>query len=263
MLWLVLLTLVGWFCEVWGTPVDTLKATDIRHDEALQSGQHHLIKPTEILMDLEGDYAVMEGDMLLPNDRNAVSELWPEVNGSLSVPYEIDFLIEDRTEDILDALSMISEKTCVRFHPHANETDFLHFEYGNGCASYVGCFGGEQPLLIGPHCKVGNICHEVLHSLGFHHEHSRNDRGDYITILKENISSGKEDNFQTRNGNTLSLQYDLNSIMHYGNNFFSSNGKPTILPKESGVMIGQRTHLSVLDVQRVRRLYHCDTTRNG
>ncbi len=39
---------------------------------------------------------------------------------------------EDRTEDILKALNMISKNTCVRFHAHANEADYLHFEYGKG-----------------------------------------------------------------------------------------------------------------------------------
>ncbi|XP_059395427.1 zinc metalloproteinase nas-14-like [Carassius carassius] len=198
--------------------------------------------------------------MLLPTDRNAVSQLWAEVNGSLSVPYEIDLALEDRTKDILKALNMISEKTCVRFHPHANETDYLHFEYGKGCASYVGCLGGVQSLQIGPRCTVGNICHEILHSLGIYHEHTRYDRGDHVTILEKNIASGKEINFVKRKGNTLGLKYDPESIMHYGTNYFSSNGMPTIEPKENGVKIGQRSHLSDLDVQKIKKLYHCGTS---
>uniref|UniRef100_A0A671L8M7 Metalloendopeptidase n=1 Tax=Sinocyclocheilus anshuiensis TaxID=1608454 RepID=A0A671L8M7_9TELE len=262
MLWLILL--FAWLYEAWGTPVDTLKATDIQYDEGYspKSGPPPLIKTSETQLDFEGDYAVQEGDILLPTDRNSVSELWAELDGSLSVPYEIDSVIEGRTKDILNAFNMISKKTCVRFRPHTNETDYLHFELGNGCASYVGCRGGEQPLLIGPKCKVGNICHEILHALGFHHEHSRYDRGDHITILKGNIASGKEDNFLKRNGNTFGLEYDLESILHYGNNYFSRNGKPTIQPKDSGVIIGQRTHLSDLDVQRIRKLYHCDKGQN-
>ncbi|XP_052424158.1 alpha-2B adrenergic receptor isoform X2 [Carassius gibelio] len=152
---------------------------------------------------------------------------------------------------------MISQKTCVRFHPHANETDYLHFVYAKGCASYVGCLGGEQSLLIGPRCTVGNICHEIIHSLGFYHEHTRYDRGDHVTILEENIAPGKEINFVKRKGNTLGLNYDPESIMHYGNNYFSSNGMPTIEPKEKGLKIGQRTHLSDLDVQKIKKLYHC------
>ncbi|XP_058644331.1 low choriolytic enzyme-like [Onychostoma macrolepis] len=228
---------------------------------SLKTGPPHLIQTSETQLDFEADYAVQEGDILLPTDRNAVSQLWAMVDGRLSVPYKINITLKDRTEDILNALNMISKKTCVRFHPHDNETDYLHFEYGKGCASYVGCIGGEQPLLIGTKCKSGNICHEILHSLGFHHEHSRNDRGDHVTILNENIASGRENNFLKRKGNTLGLKYDPESIMHYGNNYFSRNGKPTIEPKESGVTIGQRSRLSDLDVQRIRKLYNCDETQ--
>ncbi|XP_051764307.1 astacin-like metalloendopeptidase, partial [Ctenopharyngodon idella] len=254
-----------WLCVfVEGGPVDTLKVSDIQYDEghinSLKSGQPHLRRPSETVLDFEGDDAVQEGDLLLPSDRNAVKQLWAGVDGHLSVPYEIDFVLEDRTEDILKALNMISEKTCIQFLPHTNETDYLHFEYSNGCASYVGCMGGEQPVLIGPLCKVGNICHEILHALGLHHEHSRFDRGDHITIVYENIVPGKEDNFMKKEGNTLGLKYDLGSILHYGDNYFSSNGKPTILPKESAVKIGQRAYLSDLDVQKLRKLYHCDKT---
>ncbi|XP_026074878.1 low choriolytic enzyme-like [Carassius auratus] len=225
-----LILIVAFFCEAWRTPVDTLNATDIQNDEgySLNIGQPHLVKTSETLLDLEGDYAVNEGDIIIPTDRNAVSSLWAEQNGNVSVPYEIDSVIENRTEDILDALNMISEKTCIRFHPHNNETDYLHFIYADGCASYVGCRG-----------------------------HSRYDRGDHITVLDENIVSGKEGNFLKKKGNTLGLKYDLDSILHYGSNYFSRNGQPTIQPKESNITIGQRTHLSDLDVQRIRKLYHC------
>ncbi|XP_016409953.1 zinc metalloproteinase nas-13-like [Sinocyclocheilus rhinocerous] len=81
------------------------------------------------------------------------------------------------------------------------------------------------------------------------------------TICTLSTEKGKEDNFVKKKGNTLGLKYDLESIMHYGTNYFSRNGMPTIEPKESSVTIGQKSHLSDLDVQRIRRLYHCDETQ--
>jgi len=39
---------------------------------------------------------------------------------------------EHRVEDVYKALKMISQKTCVGFHPRTNETDYLHFELSNG-----------------------------------------------------------------------------------------------------------------------------------
>lgn len=54
----------------------------------------------------------------------------------------------------------------------------------------MGFIGGEQPLFVGPPCIVGNIVHEVLHALGFHHEHTRKDREQYITVVPNNIMKG-------------------------------------------------------------------------
>lgn len=43
--------------------------------------------------------------------------------------------------------------------------------------------------------------------------------------------------------------------MHYGNDSFSSNGKPTMLPIKSGVTIGQRDGLSSQDASEIRTVY--------
>jgi len=45
--------------------------------------------------------------------------------------------------------------------------------------------------------------------------------------------------------------------MHYGDNSFSKNGKPTIVPKEPGVVIGQRKELSKIDILELRKYYGC------
>lgn len=115
------------------------------------------------------------------------------------------------------------------------------------CASFVGCRGGVQPIYLSDSCSVGNLCHEVIHTLGLHHEHTRVDRDRYITVQWQNILPGRastntssphdgnlhwgvcnfffffffglegnKNNFKVKRANTLNLPYDLSSIMHYG-----------------------------------------------
>uniref|UniRef100_A0A3Q1ETT5 Metalloendopeptidase n=1 Tax=Acanthochromis polyacanthus TaxID=80966 RepID=A0A3Q1ETT5_9TELE len=197
---------------------------------------------------MSNDFALREGDIVLSDDRNAVGSRWL----TTKIPYEISSDLVSRTGDILAAMEMLSKHTCITFHERTTETDYL-------CASFVGYKGGKQLVFVGPQCIVGNIVHEVLHALGFHHEHTRTDRGQYITILSENIMSGKEKNFQMYDGETFNLAYDTTSIMHYGSGFFSSNGLPTIVAKKDVTGMGQRVKMTETDVKRVKELYNCGT----
>lgn len=57
---------------------------------------------------------------------------------------------------------------------------------------------------------------------------------------------------------SLGVQYDYNSVMHYGSFFFTQErGAKTLRTKTKGVRIGQRERLSVLDVQKGLLLYQC------
>lgn len=60
------------------------------------------------------------------------------------------------------------------------------------CFSYVGkVAAGGQQLSIGASCdSLATVEHELLHALGFYHEHARHDRDDYVNILFENIRAG-------------------------------------------------------------------------
>ena len=39
------------------------------------------------------------------------------------------------------------------------------------------------------------IQHEIMHAIGFYHEHNRPDRDNYITVVEANVQEGKENNF--------------------------------------------------------------------
>ncbi|XP_048875828.1 astacin-like metalloendopeptidase [Brienomyrus brachyistius] len=202
---------------------------------------------------------VIEWDKLkLREDRSAEGQLWPAENGTVVVPFVISPALRNKTADIRGAFELISQKTCVVFKERTTDTDYLEFVIGDGCASFVGHCGGRQPVFIGKKCATGNICHELLHALGFYHEHVRSDRDDYITVQYQNIKPGRKEEFFKKDINGKDLPYDLNSIMHYGSYEFSANGQPTIVVKKKGAVIGQRKSLSDLDVQRLQKLYACD-----
>lgn len=61
------------------------------------------------------------------------------------------------------------------------------------CCSYVGRRGnGPQAISIGKNCdKFGIVVHELGHVIGFWHEHTRPDRDDHVTIIRENIQPGE------------------------------------------------------------------------
>ncbi|XP_075790641.1 tolloid-like protein 2 isoform X4 [Pelodiscus sinensis] len=171
--------------------------------------------------------------------------------------------------------------TCVTFVERTDEESFIVFTYRTcGCCSYVGRRGGgPQAISIGKNCdKFGIVAHELGHVVGFWHEHTRPDRDQHVTIIRENIQQGQEYNFlkmEAGEVNSLGETYDFDSIMHYARNTFSRGVfLDTILPRrdDSGVRptIGQRIRLSQGDIAQARKLYKCpacgetlqDTTGN-
>lgn len=140
--------------------------------------------------------------------------------------------------------------TCVRFkrwNPKTSEP-FINIKNDDGCSSHVG-YDGKTHItrLQSPKClkQVGTIVHELLHTLGFYHEHTRSDRDQYVQVMWNNILPGHEINFFKLDDDAsqlmeLGLPYDYNSVLHYPL-FAFSKGKdfPTLIPmKPHSGMIG-------------------------
>ncbi|XP_065676758.1 high choriolytic enzyme 1 isoform X4 [Hydra vulgaris] len=207
------------------------------------------------------------------------------------IPYELPESITHGVglfeRSINEALREISRVSCLKFVKRLNDgrsknnkdvdgkpEAFLKFVRGNGCFTYPGKQNIDflqsltdsedygHPIYIGRYCEFkGTVIHEILHALGFLHEHTRLDRDKYIKINWENIIDDPSERLQFRNyrhgdADGLGLGYDLDSIMHYSKDAASKNGKNTIdVIGDPQRVIGLRHNLSQIDKLQLRRLY--------
>uniref|UniRef100_A0A158R4I3 Metalloendopeptidase n=1 Tax=Syphacia muris TaxID=451379 RepID=A0A158R4I3_9BILA len=190
--------------------------------------------------------------------------LWP--NGV--VPYEMDTAFTVAEVKVLEkAFAHYRQHTCISFEKRKNQHDYLYITKGYGCYSQVGRTGGRQEISLGRGCLFHEIVvHELMHSIGFWHEHSRADRDDYIRIRWENILPGMKSQFDKISAALQDLQgerYDYRSIMHYDSTAFSKNGRNTIETVQDGFtsIIGSAVELSKLDIKKINKLYSCPSKR--
>lgn len=230
---------------------------EVRHGLAIWEGDIVVGKAGEIAATLDELRASragpqvgrVRGGVVIDGD----DKRWP--NGV--VPYVIDGGLSNpsRATDAMAEIELVTNG--VTFVPRTNESDYIKFVDSDGCSSPVGRDGGAQEIKLGSGCTTGNAMHEVLHSLGMYHEHTRCDRDAFVTINWDNIEDDRSFNFDRQcDDATDYFDYDVGSIMHYGATFFSKNGQPTIeLKVESDDRMGQRDSLSGVDIQTINFLY--------
>ncbi|XP_040564460.1 uncharacterized protein [Lepeophtheirus salmonis] len=225
----------------------------------------------------------------IKSDRSILSDIgrrWP--NGI--VPYGVHPNASSLAFEIKKGMDYIEKQTCVKFVKRNTETSFLYIIASEieQCSSYVGYFSDKFTLMSLHNIKCNNgrtIQHELLHALGFTHEHTRPDRDNYMTINWDNI---KEDAYRefyryvekssdirdctkspltnksecTREElvTTEGLPYDYGSIMHYSENAFSKSSSKTIKPIQKvpfGIEMGKARSLSYWDILKIRKAYNC------
>ncbi|XP_052815771.1 zinc metalloproteinase nas-14-like isoform X2 [Mya arenaria] len=190
-----------------------------------------------------------------------------------TVPYQFDVLLnETELLTVREAISDIQGLTggdCVKFVPkRPSDRDFIYITSRNtGCFSKVGRQGGNQTVTVSrvSACVTrGIVMHELLHALGFWHEHTRIDRDEYIEVVELNILYNHKTDFHVnKNAKILVPEYDYYSVMHCKTNQFSiSDNLKTVRIKDPTVneaLVGQRLNLSSKDVLRIKLLFGCDT----
>ncbi|KAJ4937396.1 hypothetical protein JOQ06_001957 [Pogonophryne albipinna] len=213
----------------------------------------------------EAGLNLVEGDIVLDERQTRNSIIGDEYRWPKTIPYYMEDDLEINAKGvILKAFEQYRLKTCIEFKPWSGEDNYISIFKGGGCFSSVGNRRvGKQPLSIGSNCdRIATIEHEFLHALGFWHEQSRADRDDYVNIMWDRISEGKEHNFNTYDDTTsssLGVPYDYGSMMHYSKNAFRNGTEPTIVTKIPAFsdVIGQRMEFSDSDLLKLNRLYNC------
>ncbi|RCN30792.1 astacin [Ancylostoma caninum] len=159
----------------------------------------------------------------------------PQMKWSKGVDY---YFHPNATEDVkrifLKAMKIWMKDTCIDFRENDKAEDRLCVMRARGlCFSSVGRVGGLQNLSLDEGCEsVGTAAHEIGHTLGFFHTHSRHDRDKFIKFIPENVEFKYLDEFTkqtTLTNENYGIPYDYGSIMHYGTTMASFNDQPTML----------------------------------
>ena len=235
------------------------------------------------------NYVIFEGDIVLrfnPHDRAAILLTGSKWSNGV-VPYKFIEPIdsEDAFSDvhkqlIRSAMDYIEEQSCTTFVELDNSDDndvennqvqdYVGITTHRGCSAELGRQRGYNQLSLDTsYCMDhGTIVHELMHSLGFIHEHSRVDRDEHIEILWENIAEQYKKDFQIYSSadiDHLGFEYDLRSVMHYESSAGAiESDSQTLKPLDASISdrelgLGKKLgYLTQLDKLKLNKFYECN-----
>lgn len=248
--------------------IEPVKKTPLAPETPLPGGVYRT-KNDWVEFRVEGDLAIAFGDVVLGKVKDPKMPVGrirpnkPRLWDSEVIPYHIDESLpnKDRVREVLD---YFHQDTVMRFTPFAGEEDALVFKAGaDHCASYLGRVGGHQPIFLSEKCSFNEIVHEIMHALGFVHEHSRPERDRYVQIVWDNVLPEFWPQFAIVPDTMVHdyagsvFDFDFHSVMLYGPNFFSIDpvNKPTMISKTKAPIEPVKRGLSEVDKERLYYLY--------
>ena len=109
---------------------------------------------------------------------------------------------------------------------------------------------------------TGTIQHEVMHALGFLHEHVRPDRDEHIQVFHDRIVDKFKPQFAAMTNATWANHgspYDFNSVMHYGSYVFNKDKyQPTMLKHDGSEIVSNIKFLTTIDSHQIAHMYKCN-----
>ncbi len=181
----------------------------------------------------------------------------------LPIPIAIDRNLPAAQKNVIkDAIGYLEDETALEFEFYnGSQSDYIYFtREEKHCYSYLGRIGGGQRIFLSPPCGGQAILHEIMHALGFIHEHSRSDRDEYMSILWGNIKPQyhlqymKVPEYLMEPYERLSM--DFKSVMIYRDGFFAKKeGLSTMRLKNDAKISPQQNGLSDQDLLLIERTY--------
>ncbi|WKX99295.1 hypothetical protein Q1695_014296 [Nippostrongylus brasiliensis] len=184
--------------------------------------------------------------------------LWNE-----GVSYYFDPSASEKVRSVFRKATYIwGNNTCIDFKESRAEGPRIRVIAKKGCWSNVGKLPKEQDICLGKGCEtVGTATHELGHTLGFFHTHSRHDRDQYITvnIIELEVSSMSQFRKESKQRNeNYGFPYDYGSNLHYGVYSGTATGRPVLVPHKIDFeeTLGSR-FLSFYDILMMNVHYGC------
>jgi hypothetical protein len=200
------------------------------------------------------------------------SRLWPDN----PIAYRIDIADATIKNNISAMLKLIEDKTALSFEPIADprsldgKRPWMQFVQSAGstkCSAAVGFQGNiSHPIRLGSACgqRSGTVLHEILHTLGFIHEHQRSDSEGYVSVKWDMLRNENEEikrqykifyNPPHRPVIQEHTRYDFSSIMHYPLIYLQLKPASFSDPTYKYGSVGQRNDLSPLDLETLVKIY--------
>ncbi|GAB0091049.1 zinc metalloproteinase nas-13 [Sergentomyia squamirostris] len=219
--------------------------------------------PDEIGEFFEGDIRFTDNQQIAPLT-GILDQYWRWENAVIPYVIAADFTASHRSI-IQGAMTDIMASTCIRFVPRSTERDYVTIQNADsGCWSYIGRIRNAQILNLsiwGGCVSRGVATHELIHAIGFFHAQGDVNRDKYVKIHWENITPGRESNFEVYTNDYVTDYgegYDYGSIMHYGPYAFTKNWYPTIEAiQPNSESMGQRNAMSQKDINKINKMYNC------
>ncbi|MET3035463.1 M12 family metallopeptidase [Chryseobacterium sp. NRRL B-14859] len=206
-----------------------------------------------------------QGDIVLTDDQlqdhsqkkgGASYSRWPSGKIYYTIASNMGSINRDK---IINAINQYNSSTNTQWIARTNQSNYVQFIFGSQTGSdgwaHIGYRGGVQTISLDQYISVGSVIHEMGHTVGLYHEHTRQDRDQYVRIIWDNIQNGQSYNFDKYTSGVDIGPFNINSVMMYWPTSYSRNGQPTITRANGSSFTYNRTGFTTGDINTINAMY--------